>query len=153
MTRSSESETTSSSSSAEVARLFQPGDERAVLGDVVGRDADRLAAGGKHGPVVGLEYVGRGGRPRVSARAAVREEPDAHAGGSTQLVEVERRLLVRMRRPQRGHDLRLALDGIDGLEPDLGDALLPPGLAQRRRACACRRRYVPVPAVYQEQRS
>ena len=68
---------------AEVARPLEAGDERPVLGDVVGGDADRLAVGGEHGAVVGLEHVGGGGRPRVAARAAVREEPRPHAGGST----------------------------------------------------------------------
>ena len=47
-------------------------------------------------------------------------------------VEVERRLLVRVRLPERAHDVGLALDGIDGLEAKLGHALLATRLADRR---------------------
>ena len=57
-----------------------------------------------------------------------------------------------MRRPQRPHDLVLAVGGIDGLEPQLRNALLAAALADRRiRAFSARK--VPVPSVYQEQRS
>jgi hypothetical protein len=48
-------------------------------------------------------------------------------------VEIERRLLVGMRLAERGHDLVLAVGGIDGLEPELGDPLLSPPLSDRRR--------------------
>jgi hypothetical protein len=68
---------------AELARLLEAGDERAVLGDVVRLDADRLAVGGENGAVLGLDDVGRCGGARVPPRAAVGEEACLHAGGST----------------------------------------------------------------------
>src|SRR5262249_39307557 len=48
-------------------------------------------------------------------------------------VEVERRLLVRVRFTKRAHDFGLPLDRIDGLESQLRDALLLPTLAHRGR--------------------
>src|SRR5262249_27835927 len=50
-----------------------------------------------------------------------------------QRIEIERGLLVRMRRAQRAYHLRLVLDRVDGLEPQLRDALLLPALSDRRR--------------------
>ena len=57
----------------------QPGrEQRAVLRDVVRRDADRLAARVQHGPVSGLEHVGECGRAGIAAGAAVRVERRLH---------------------------------------------------------------------------
>ena len=62
----------------ELDRAAQPGDQAAVLGDVVRRDADRLAFGREHGAVVGLEHEPVGGGAWVAARAAVGEELDGY---------------------------------------------------------------------------
>ncbi len=78
LTRSSESETTSSSSTPTSAARSRPCDERRVLGDVVRRDADRLAARVEHRAVLGLEHERVGRRARVAARAAVGEELRLH---------------------------------------------------------------------------
>src|SRR3954454_197107 len=51
---------------------------------------------------------------------------------SEQRVDVERRLLVRVRAAQRGDHLVVPVGREDRLEPQLGDALLPPRLADRR---------------------
>ena len=72
---------------------------------------------------------------------------------TSERVDVEGRLLVRMRRAQRRHDLGLPLLGEDGLEPQLGDALLAARLARRSGRVPSPPRNVPVPSVYQEQRS
>ena len=79
LTISSESERTSSSGTASSTALVEPGDEAAVLGDVVRRDADRLALGGEHVAVLGLEDVAVGGRAGVAARAAVGVEAGLHS--------------------------------------------------------------------------
>src|SRR5205814_8787566 len=42
--------------------LLEPGDQAAVLGDVVGRDADRLAARVEHVSILALEHVAVRGR-------------------------------------------------------------------------------------------
>ena len=70
-TISSESETTSTSSTPQLDRLREAVDEAAVLGDVVRRDADRLALRREDGAVVGLEHVAERRRARV-ARARPR---------------------------------------------------------------------------------
>ena len=62
----------------ELDRLLEPGDQGAVLGDVVRRDADRLAVGREHRAVLGLEHVAVGRRPGIPARAAVGEELRPH---------------------------------------------------------------------------
>ena len=49
---------------AELGGLGEAGDERAVLGDVVRRDADGFPAGVEHRAVLCLEDVGGGGRAR-----------------------------------------------------------------------------------------
>ena len=62
----------------ELECLREPGDETAVLGDVVRRDADRLAVRCEDGAVVALEDVCERGRPGVAARAAVGVETRLH---------------------------------------------------------------------------
>src|ERR687897_648971 len=63
----------------ELDRLLEAGDKRAVLRDVVRRDADALTVCGEHRAVLGLEHVAIGRRPRVAARAAVRRQPRLHS--------------------------------------------------------------------------
>ena len=55
---------------AHLCRTFEPGDERRVLGDVVRRDADRLAARVEHRSVFSLEHEAR--RRRVPGSHANR---------------------------------------------------------------------------------
>ena len=57
----------------------KPRDQGGVLGDVVRRDPDRLAARLEDGAVVRLEHVRVGRRARVPARAAVRPERRPHS--------------------------------------------------------------------------
>ena len=57
-----------------------------------------------------------------------------------------------MRLAQRPDDLRLVVGRIDRLEAKLGHAFLASALADRRRG-AIAGKNVPVPSVYQEQRS
>ena len=57
-----------------------------------------------------------------------------------------------MRAAERGDDVLEPIRRNDGLDPQLGDVLLPPALADRRLVPSSPRN-VPVPAVYQEQRS
>ena len=147
LTRSSESETTSTSGTDSSTAFSSPAISAAVLGDVVRRDADRLAVRREHGPVLGLEHVAVRGRTGVAARAAVGEERRLH----DERVDVERRLLVRMRVAQRGDDLVLPLLGEDRLEPELGDALLRP--TPPTGDVPPPPRNVPMPSVYHEHRS
>src|SRR5581483_1165608 len=67
---------------AELDRLPEAGDEPAVLGDVVGRRADRLPVRREDAAVVRLEHVTVRRRTGVAARAAVGEEPGPHASSS-----------------------------------------------------------------------
>src|SRR5207253_3771659 len=73
-------------------------------------------------------------RPRARTRTRpgpgcrVRRRPYTDAP-SQERVDVERGLLVRVRAAQRVDDLRLALLREDGLEPELGHALLDAALA------------------------
>ena len=61
-----------------LAHELEPGDEAAVLGDVVRGDADGLAALGDHLAGVGVAHEGAvGGRAGVAARAAVGLDDDA----------------------------------------------------------------------------
>ena len=62
-------------------RALEPGDQGRVLGDVVRRDADRLASRIEHGAVLGLEHEAVRGRPGIATGAAVGEELRLH--GST----------------------------------------------------------------------
>jgi hypothetical protein len=64
---------------------LEPGDQRAVLGDVVGRNADCFAACVEHRAVLRLEHVTVRGRPRVPARTAVcrKLRPQLASGGSS----------------------------------------------------------------------
>src|SRR6185437_746963 len=66
----------------QLGRALEAGDEAAVLGDVVRRDADRLPVGGKHRAVVRLEYVAECGGPWIPACAAVGEEAGLHETSS-----------------------------------------------------------------------
>src|SRR5437763_1261265 len=79
--------------------------------------------------------VGRPERPpRLGCRARRRPSRASPSRGRIrEPVEVERRLLIRMRLAERAHDLLLALDRIDGLEAQLRDALLVPALADPGR--------------------
>jgi hypothetical protein len=86
--------------------------------------------GREHGPVLGLEHEPVGGRPFPRAPPSVKRR--AFTAG----VDVERRLLVRMRRPQRLHDLVLAVGRIHRLEPQLRNALAAPLADRRIRALA-----------------
>ena len=64
---------------AQPGRLIQPGDQAAVLGDVVGGTPDRLLALGQHRGVVGRPHhraVSR--RPRVAAGPAIRFDDHLH---------------------------------------------------------------------------
>ena len=63
-------------------RRLEPCEERAVLGDVVRRDPDRIAAGVEHRAVLGLEDVRERGRARVAAGAPVGEEAPLHVSAS-----------------------------------------------------------------------
>ena len=73
-------------------RLLEAGDEPAVLGDVVRRDADRLALRGEDGAVLRLEHEPVGRRPGIPACAAVGEEACLH--GRTALLDRSERRLV-----------------------------------------------------------
>ena len=64
---------------SELERLLEPGDQRAVLGDVVRRDADSLAVRCQERSVVGLQHVAVRGRAGIAARAAVGEQRRPHA--------------------------------------------------------------------------
>src|SRR5206468_5261495 len=74
----------------------------------------------------------------TSPRAGTKRDPsvsDTVPEASRRLrerVEIERRLFVRVRGPERRDDFRLALCWIDRFEPQLRDALFAPGLAHRR---------------------
>ena len=67
---------------AELEGPAQTLDERPVLGDVVRRHPDHLAARIEHGAVQGLQHVAERSRPGVAARAAVGEEPGLQARNS-----------------------------------------------------------------------
>jgi len=56
---------------AKLDRLLEPCDQRAVLGDVVRRDADRLAMRSERAPVLRLQYIRVGRRAGIATRAAV----------------------------------------------------------------------------------
>src|SRR5439155_7811458 len=68
---------------SELEGLGESGDQCPVFGNVVRRDADRLAASVEHGAVLRLEDVGGGSRTRVSARDSVRVEPRLYTCGTT----------------------------------------------------------------------
>ena len=69
-------------SGREALRRLQSFDDGPILGDVVGRVADRLAVRGQDLAVLVLEDVGVGGRAGIAARAAVGEEARLHASCS-----------------------------------------------------------------------
>ena len=98
-------------------------------------------------------------RPRPRARSRTRpgrgcrgRRRRSRAAPSQQRVHVERGLLVRVRAAQRLDDLGLALLREDGLQPKLGHALLAPG-SPTDGSVPSPPKKVPVPSVYQEQRS
>src|SRR5205823_13220692 len=66
----------------QLGRALETGDEAAVLGDVVRRDADRLAVGGEHRAVVRLEDVAECGGPGIPSCPAVGEETGLHETSS-----------------------------------------------------------------------
>jgi hypothetical protein len=66
-------------------RLPQAGDQPAVLGDVVGREPDRLALGREDGAVLVLEHEAVGGRTGVAACSAVGEESRRYDAGDSAL--------------------------------------------------------------------
>src|SRR5439155_5585928 len=67
----------------ELGGLPQALDECAVLSDVVGGDADRLAVCGQHRSVLRLEDVGEGGWAWIPARPAVCVQASFHGPGGT----------------------------------------------------------------------
>ena len=82
MTRSSESEIDLEVVDVQLERTLEPGEKSPVLGDVVGCDADDLAARVEHGSVGRLENEAVGGRTRISSRAAVGEELGSHVSSN-----------------------------------------------------------------------
>ena len=135
-------------SDLQLGRPFEAGDEGPVLRHVVRRDADRLAVGGEHRPVLRLEHVAERGRAGIAARAAVGVEARLHDGD--EVVDVEGRLLVRVRARERRHDLVLKLGRKNRLEPELGDPLLaarPPHARRRPLAAEERARALRVPGA------
>ena len=134
-TRSSESETTSSSVTPCASAASSPAIERAVLRDVVRGDADRLAARVEHRPVLRLEDVAVRGRARGSR---ARRRP-SRASPSQQLVDVEGRLLVRVRaraaprRPARAARPGRRSRAAARARAPRGPARRPPATFPRRR--------------------
>ena len=135
LTSSSESETTSTSSTPRSSADSRPGD--------AGRCTRRRCSSPCRSPRRARRAPSR---PRPRARSRTRPAPGcrasrrrSRAAPSRERVEVERRLLVRVRLPQRRDDLGLALLRVDRLEPQLGDALLAPRL-RRCPATSLRRR-------------
>src|SRR5438270_6851398 len=66
---------------SQLDRFCEPGHEGAVLGHVVRRDADRLAARVEHRPIFGLEHVAVRRGAGVAARAPVGGELRLHSSG------------------------------------------------------------------------
>ena len=72
---------------------LEPGDETAVLGDVVGGDTDRLAALGDHGAGVGVADQGSVRRgSRIAPRPAISLDDDASGHSPDSAVRTRMRL-------------------------------------------------------------